>query len=367
MMEAHVYFIVEKPLSKKSGLSSANQSLAGNVTEMSTIEVKSEGKHGIMIVSPSIHKVGYLYEIIGTRKPAILDEKQSEILEQSMNGIYNKYSVNIDPQDHNVPISNLFEEDFVVYEGNNRHLHLLRCCESIYSRSNKILTFDELFARASSWNTKHCKPPLVEKEVINIVKQSITWINKKNPSLKSRLPESENIIKKQDEEVNNSYIDRNELLERLPNKKLVEYIIETAQKTVKQENSLVRLILYAGLSTYTNDPLNLGIMAPTSEGKTYAVNEVIKFLPKQDVWLIGSMSPKVLVRDKGVLVDENYIPIVSKMLELRTKIKNEKDEEQKFELNKQLETVTKSSKILIDLTNKILVFLEPPIKRHGIY
>jgi hypothetical protein len=72
------------------------------------------------------------------------------------------------------------------------------------------------------------------------------------------------------------------------------------------------LILYTGLSTYTKDPLNLGIIAPTSEGKTYAVSEVIKFLPKQDVWIIGSMSPRVLIRDKGILVDEDNQPIEKK-------------------------------------------------------
>ncbi len=106
---------------------------------------------------------------------------------------------------------------------------------------------------------------------------------------------------------------QNKVFDKIPDKKIIEHIIETAQKTIKREDSLIKLILYTGLSTYTKDPLNLGIIAPTSEGKTYAVSEVIKFLPKQDVWIIGSMSPRVLIRDKGILVDEDNQPIEKKI------------------------------------------------------
>jgi hypothetical protein len=84
------------------------------------------------------------------------------------------------------------------------------------------------------------------------------------------------------------------------------------KKTVKQEDSLVRQICYTGLSAYTNDPINLGIIAPTSEGKTYPVIESIKLFPKEDVWLIGKMSTKMLVRQKGTLVDENNEPTKTK-------------------------------------------------------
>jgi hypothetical protein len=34
------------------------------------------------------------------------------------------------------------------------------------------LTFDELFDRAYAWNKKHCEPPLDEKQVSDLVKQS---------------------------------------------------------------------------------------------------------------------------------------------------------------------------------------------------
>jgi hypothetical protein len=59
-------------------------------------------------------------------------------------------------------------------------------------------------------------------------------------------------------------------------------------------------------------------MAPTGEGKTYVVKEVIiKFFPKKDVWVIGSMSPKVLIRQNGILVDSDNEPIKDRVIELK--------------------------------------------------
>lgn len=74
------------------------------------------------------------------------------------------------------------EDDYVVYEGNNRSLNILRNCDSWYSRSNKILTYDELFARAKKWNEKHCRPPYDEQKVSEIVKQSMGWVDENNVS-----------------------------------------------------------------------------------------------------------------------------------------------------------------------------------------
>lgn len=139
-----------------------------------------------------------------------------------------------------------------------------------------------------------------------------------------------------------------------------EFVINIIKKTVKQEDSLVRQIFYCGLSAYTNDPINLGIIAPTSEGKTYPVIESLKPFPKEDVWLIGSMSTKLLVRQKGVLVDKNNEPLKPKIKELKKEIANTKEKEKQEELKEQLEELYENARTLIDLRGKILVFLEPP-------
>jgi hypothetical protein len=144
-----------------------------------------------------------------------------------------------------------------------------------------------------------------------------------------------------------------------------EYVVKTLKKTIKQEDSLVRQIVYTGLSAYADDPINLGIIAPTSEGKTYPVIESIKVFPKEDVWLIGNMSTKMLVRQKGVLVDQNNEPLKPKIKQLKKDIENarkkkNKDKYTQEELKEQLESLFEKARTLIELRGKILVFLEPP-------
>lgn len=165
-------------------------------------------------------------------------------------------------------------------------------------------------------------------------------------------------------EEENSLIDPAQLETQIPDKDFAEFVIRTAKKTVKQEDSLLRQVFYVGLSVDSDNPLGLGIMAPTGEGKTYVIKEVIlKFFPKKDIWVIGSMSPKVLIRQNGILVDSNNEPINDRVKELKTLISAKEDEEgssKKEELKKQLRQLYENSKVLIDLSSKILVFLEPP-------
>jgi hypothetical protein len=149
-----------------------------------------------------------------------------------------------------------------------------------------------------------------------------------------------------------------EVVFNIENRDYAEFVINVIKKTVKQEDSLVRQIFYSALSAYTNDPINLGIIAPTSEGKTYPVIESLKPFPKEDVWLIGSMSTKLLVRQKGALVDKNNEPLKPKIRELKKEIANKKEKQE--ELKEQLEELYENARTLIDLRGKILVFLEPP-------
>ena len=118
------------------------------------------------------------------------------------------------------------------------------------------------------------------------------------------------------------------------------------------------------VSYIQNDPINLAIIAPTSEGKTYAVEECIKFFPKQDILKVGSMSTKALIRQKGMLVDSNNQPIEERLKHLRKqKELSTKDKQEKERIDDQIKELYENSKTLIDLTNKILVFLEPASDR----
>lgn len=153
----------------------------------------------------------------------------------------------------------------------------------------------------------------------------------------------------------------------IQNPNFIEYVIDQVKKTVKCEDALIRQILYTGLSSYIgDDPINLGIIAPTSEGKTYPVEECIKFFPREDVFKVGSMSTKVLVRQKGILVDKNGEPIGQKIKELfkkRNLLDDKKEnKEEKLDIQEEIQQLFEDAKTLIDLRGKILVFLEPPHK-----
>ncbi|CAN5875455.1 hypothetical protein BH23THE1_BH23THE1_20500 [soil metagenome] len=159
--KAHIYFIVEKPVSKRSGIGGPNNF---GFQETPAIEVKSEGKHGIMYCSPSVHKNGQPYQIIGTIIPTVLDKKQSEGLEKSINEIYTKHGAVLS-RDNKTPIQELFKPEFEIYEGNNRSGALMRAMESLISRNRNILTEVQILALAQEWNRDHCKPPLDEEKV----------------------------------------------------------------------------------------------------------------------------------------------------------------------------------------------------------
>ena len=166
------------------------------------------------------------------------------------------------------------------------------------------------------------------------------------------------------EDNDNTIIDEDGLKSKINNNDFFEYVIRTVKKTVKCEDALIRQILYTGLSSYIqDDPINLGIIAPTSEGKTYPVEECMKFFPKEDVYKVGSMSAKVLVRQKGILIDKDGNPIDQKIKDL-TKRRNlledkKENKEEKFNILEEIQDLFEDAKTLIDLRGKILVFLEP--------
>jgi hypothetical protein len=87
----------------------------------------------------------------------------------------------------------------------------------------------------------------------------------------------------------------------------------------------------------------------------------MKFFPKNDLFVIGSISPKALIRQHGTVVDKNdNQPLEPKINELKRQINQTNNKEQREELRDKLEKLYENSKYIIDLHGKILVFLESP-------
>jgi hypothetical protein len=147
----------------------------------------------------------------------------------------------------------------------------------------------------------------------------------------------------------------------IPGRDYAEHVIRMEKRIVRQEDALPRLITYTTWSAHTFDPINLGLIAPTSEGKTYPVMQATNFVDRNDVWIIGSMTPKVLVRQKGVLVDRDNQPIGGRLKKLRRTLRSkEASQEAKDEAYEEMSELKENAKSLIDLSGKTLVFLEPP-------
>ncbi len=125
-------------------------------------------------------------------------------------------------------------------------------------------------------------------------------------------------------------------------------------RTVKHDKITSNLILKAGLSAYTKEPLNVFLRGEPSIGKTYVVVNSLTVFPKEDVWFLGGLSPTALVHDRGMLVDKNNEPIVYVSKPEKDATPEEKEAYQAYREK------MKTAHYLVDLQGKILVFLEAP-------
>ncbi|MGC9346216.1 MAG: hypothetical protein ACP5ER_05450, partial [Candidatus Bathyarchaeales archaeon] len=148
---------------------------------------------------------------------------------------------------------------------------------------------------------------------------------------------------------------------------LYQKFMEHLGRTVKRDDVAKNIVFLTGLSAYTEEPINLFLRGESSTGKSYNVVQALKYFPKEDVWLLGGLSPKALIHSKGKLVDENGEEINLKEKPEKPNKKDypsEHDYRQAFnEYKEERERWIKrleNSRYLVDLTGKTLVFLEAP-------
>jgi hypothetical protein len=158
----------------------------------------------------------------------------------------------------------------------------------------------------------------------------------------------------------------------------IKYCIDVILKEAKLEDRLVKQIFYTMLSAYTSNPQNLGINSPSGEGKNYVLRKVAENFPKEDVMFLAGMTDKALFHRVGELVIKNeiggYDPIEglikeydSRIEDIQSEMSNTKDRLIKQALKAQIKTVEeakkdlyKDARKLIDLSHKILIFLDTP-------
>jgi len=199
--KCHAYFYTDKPVPKKSSdLVDKMMVLKVQLNEIPALEVKGDGKHGIMYVTPSPHKGGYNYEILGVTTPALLNE-----VPKMIEGILTKFNIPYLTQSKNgnslIPINDLLNDDASICEGHNRHLAMLRYASHVYRTSPPTVTDKIILDILIAKNKTMCSPPLDQDEIIKLQEQSKGKVdewkqedNDKAVNKKTKIPQYNDII-----------------------------------------------------------------------------------------------------------------------------------------------------------------------------
>ncbi len=136
-------------------------------------------------------------------------------------------------------------------------------------------------------------------------------------------------------------------------------------KTIKRDKITKLIVFLTSLSTYCKQPLNLFLRGFSSIGKTYNVTESLKYFPQEYIWLLGGLSPTALYHDFGVLIDGDTGKEIDPYFDKPQKT-DFYDKEGKFNgeeyrhAQKRWRDRLRRAYYVVDLSNKILVFLEAP-------
>ena len=145
-------------------------------------------------------------------------------------------------------------------------------------------------------------------------------------------------------------------------------VVKVSRKLIKNDDYSVKQIYLHALSAYTAEPSNLQTIAPTSEGKTYPIVNILRHYPKEDVWFLGGLSPTAIQHDKGHLVDkdtgedkEEALSDLYKRLDLAEEIEDTKERRKaQREIKGLIRGLLKNCIKEVNLEGKIICFLDKP-------
>ena len=165
----------------------------------------------------------------------------------------------------------------------------------------------------------------------------------------------------------------------------LDFVTKVILQEARLEERLTNQLLVTMLSAYSNNPINLLINAPSGVGKNYVINKAASVFPKADILLLAGMTEKALFHRPGNLVIKNEITGEYESIETRLKDNEEQIRERKREecsyrtaddkvkrqeirdsiqiLEEQKRELLSNSKKLIELSNKIIIFLDTPPER----
>ena len=152
----------------------------------------------------------------------------------------------------------------------------------------------------------------------------------------------------------------------------VDDVINILGSTVKHDDQNKAITFLAMLLNYTEeDQINIGFLAESSSGKSYIPLELAQYFPQEDILPLGYATPRCFFHDYGVLMHREGIPVNLDLKPDKASIKEDLEVEKgdvsreevervyKREMRKWRELL-KGSYYLVDLHQKILIFLDMP-------
>jgi hypothetical protein len=152
----------------------------------------------------------------------------------------------------------------------------------------------------------------------------------------------------------------------------VEDVIDILGSTVKADDQNKAITFLSMLLTYTNeDQINLGFLAESSSGKSYIPLELSNYFPSEDIIKLGYASPTAFFHDYGILMLREGIPVNWEFKPSKAKVKEELEFDNDNPSREDIESaykrkmrewneLLKGSYYLVDLHQKIIVFLDMP-------
>lgn len=184
--KAHIYFYSAHDFQKKSSDAKKFKD-AIEKDQIPAIEAKGHRGHGIAYCTPSLHKNGCPYEIIGIKIPKVFGKE----IEEGLFQIYKKYGLGENEDISGIRMEKLFESGFKILAGHNRHEALLRVMESHLAKYGQRISEEDIKSLAHKWNEEHCDPPLPEEDFERQWKDAKKFIERQSPNKKYPLLESQ--------------------------------------------------------------------------------------------------------------------------------------------------------------------------------
>jgi hypothetical protein len=130
-------------------------------------------------------------------------------------------------------------------------------------------------------------------------------------------------------------------------------IVRIVSKEVKEEDEGIRQVTLVMISAWTKNPQNLRILAPSGEGKTYLVTKIANLFPQDNVIILQNataQSFKYYTTKKVVEINPGEFEDYQTIIEQFHGTTQEK--------NKRIKEIQNKTYDLVDLQNKVLVFVD---------